>query len=202
MAVSSESKEHKALRYEQICGVFENEKEITLHDVGMGISDLYGYILDNFKEHNVTYSGSDILKEYVIESKQRYSNLNFYHRNIISDKCDDKYDYVVMSGVFHQRQDTTIKDWEEYLQEIVSKAFFMSEKAIAFNVISPFVDFYQTNVYYCNLPKLLNFINDKLSRFFAIKHNYALYEFTVYVYKENYIISRYPQKQFRKYFKI
>jgi len=78
----------------------------------------------------------------------------------------------------------------------------MCKKGIAFNFISPFVDYYQTEVYYSNLPKIINFINDKLSRFFVIKHNYALYEYTVYVYREEYIKLLHPELEFQKYFKV
>ncbi|HRZ25805.1 MAG TPA: class I SAM-dependent methyltransferase [Spirochaetota bacterium] len=202
MAVSSESYAHKQLRYEHICGIFENEKNITIHDVGMGIADMNEYILKHYPENNIIYSGSDILKEYVIESSKRFPKHVFYHRDITESDCSDRYDYVIMSGVFHQRRDASIKDWEKYLQKILLNAFAMCKKGIAFNAITPFVDFYQLDVYYCNLPKLLNFINDELSRFFLIKHNYALFEFTVYVYKESIILNRYPQEEFKKYFKV
>jgi len=48
---------------------------------------------------------------------------------------------------------------------------------------------------------LINFINDELSRFFEIKHNYALFEFTVYVYKYEHIKSKSIEPEFQKYFK-
>jgi len=76
----------------------------------------------------------------------------------------------------------------------------MSRKGIAFNFISPFVDFYQTEVYYSNLLKIINFINDELSRFFVLKHHYALFEYTVFVFQEDYIRPQYSQIEFQKYF--
>jgi hypothetical protein len=170
MAVSSESLAHKALRFEQICGIFSNDRAeaISIHDVGMGLADLFPYIKDHFPDKNILYSGSEILEEYVIKAKERFPELCFYHRDLAEKAFDDKFDYLVMSGVFHQRQDTIIRDWEYFSQQLIKNAFSMCTKGIAFNFISPFVDFYQTQVYYCNLPKLLNFINDNLSRFFYI----------------------------------
>lgn len=206
MAVSSESLAHKELRFKQICEIFSKDMqtndEISIHDIGMGLADLYSYINNHFSDKHILYSGSEILKEYVMTAKERFPELLFYHRDIAERSFNDKYDYLVMSGVFHQRQTTIIKDWEKFSQQLIENAFSMCTRGIAFNFISPFVDFYQTQVYYCNLPKLLNFINDNLSRFFEIKHNYALYEFTAYVYKEAYIKSKYHQPEFGKYFKI
>jgi len=209
-AVSSESWEHKFLRYKNICKIFYDDEEwvtdsggrISLHDIGMGVADLYAYIKNQFGDKKICYSGSDILEEFVMCAKRRYPEFDFYHRDIAEATFDDKYDYLVMSGVFHQRQDIIIKDWENFSQRIIKNAFSMCKKGVAFNFISPFVDFYQTQVYYCNFPKLLNFINDNLSRFFEIKHNYALYEFTVCVYQEAYIKTKHHQPEFQKYFKI
>jgi hypothetical protein len=96
-----------------------------------------------------------------------------------------------MSGVFHQRRETTIPEWERFAFQLIENVFALANKGIAFNFITPFVDFYQTQVYYSNLPKLLNFINDNLSRFFTIEHDYALFEYTVFVYKEDFIKDKY-----------
>jgi hypothetical protein len=200
MAVSSESLAHKFLRFKQIAGIFDQDDDFTIHDIGMGLADFYQFLLNEFPIKKIIYSGSEILEEYVNESKLRFPGNSFYLRDIAEESFKDKYDYIIMSGLFHQRRDTKIRDWEKFSQIILKNSFEMCNKGIAFNFISPFVDFYQTQVYYCNLPKLLNFINDELSRFFVIKHNYALFEFTVYVYKDEFIKSKHYQPEFVKYF--
>ena len=200
MAVSSESLEHKKLRFEQIVRIFSHDDDFTVHEVGMGLADLNSFIQNRLKHKNIIYSGSDILKEFVEESCIRFPNLNFYHRDLAKKPYSDFYDYVVMSGLFHQRRENTIREWERYVCAILKNSFKMCTKGIAFNLISPFVDYYQDNVYYSNLPKIVNFINDELSRFFEIRHHYALFEYTVYVYKKKYIHSQYNQKEFNKYF--
>ena len=200
MAVSSESLEHKRLRYKQISKILRANKQFSLHDDGMGLSDYYAYIRDNFPGLEFEYSGSEILEEYYLESTKRYPDLHFYLRDISEQSFEDRYDYVVMSGVFHQRRDTYIRQWEAYAQSLISNSFTMCTKGLAFNFITPFVDYYQTEVYYCNIPKLLNFIVDRLSRFFVILHNYALFEFTVFVYRPEYIKSLNTQPEFQKYF--
>ncbi|HMO61148.1 MAG TPA: hypothetical protein PKC39_01670 [Ferruginibacter sp.] len=202
MAVSSESWNHKLTRFKMVCDIFRDDDNITVHDVGMGIADMGEFIKTQFPQKNIQYSGTEILEEYVAEAQRRFPGSQFYKRDIAEQSFEDRYDYLLLSGVFHQRRDSSVRDWEKFAQMIIKHSFEMCNKGIAFNFISPFVDFYQTQVYYCNLPKLINFINDDLSRFFEIRHNYALFEFTVYVYKEQYMKAQHPQPEFQKYFKV
>tara|TARA_X000000950_G_scaffold235328_1_gene285719 strand:+ start:7909 stop:8589 length:681 start_codon:yes stop_codon:yes gene_type:complete len=202
MAVSSESLNHKKLRFKKICGVFEDQKNISVHDVGMGIGDLGDYIKLNFETNNIEYSGSEILPEYVVEARKKHPKSKFFLRDIAECPSTESYDYVVLSGVFHQMRSTPIKDWERFAEMILKNSYAMCSKAIAFNMVSPFVDFYQQGIYYSKIEKLIHFINTELSRFFVITHNYALYEFTIYVYKEGYVQSQNNEPEFKKYFKI
>lgn len=202
MAVSSESFAHKKQRYDIISRIFEKDTAFTLHDVGMGLADFKKYLNEHHSEKNIIYSGSEILEEFVADSKKMYPDCEFHHRDVSEQSFPEVYDYVMMSGVFHQRRSTKIKDWELFSQEMISNAFKMCRKGLAFNFISPFVDFYQTEVYYCNLPKLIQFVNDDVSRFFQIHHDYALFEFTVFVYKEEFILQNSPQPEFQKYFQL
>ena len=202
MAVSSESLKHKELRYKNISGVFGEEDSFSLHDVGMGLGDYCNFLNKYYSDRNIVYSGSDIFQDYVIESNRRFPDKKFYLRNLVTSSTEDKYDYLILSGVFHQRRDTSIKDWEQYMETLINNCFAMCNKGIAFNAVTQFVDFYQPNIYYCNIHKLIESINDRLSRFFILKHDYALYELTVYVYKEEYIQQKYSEKEFEKYFHI
>lgn len=202
MAVSSESLAHKRLRFTKVTDLIGDDDGFTVHDVGMGVADLYAFMLERFAGRRFTYSGTEILQEYVEAATERYPGVEFLNRDIADTPGPERYDYVLMSGVFHQRRESSIRQWEAFSQDIIRNSFAMCRKGIAFNFISPFVDFYQTQVYYANLPKLINFINDDLSRFFEIKHNYALFEFTVFVYKEEYIRSLHTEPEFAKYFKV
>jgi hypothetical protein len=201
MAVSSESLEHKRLRFELISKIIEEDEGFSVHDVGMGLADLYMFLREKYAGKKFSYSGTEIIDEYIEEARRRFPGAEFFNRDLAEEVFPDRYDWVLMSGVFHQRRESSIRDWEKFAENIIKNAFAMSRKGLAFNFISPFVDYYQTEVYYSNMPKIINFVNDELSRFFTIRHDYALFEYTVYVYHEEYIHTKYPQKEFRKYFK-
>ena len=202
MAVSSESYAHKWLRFENVASIFKDMDDISVHDVGMGVADFYSFLTDNFPGKKIEYSGSEILQEFVDESRRRFPHLTFHNRDIAERSGVDRYDFVIMSGVFHQRRDTSIPEWERFAQQIILNSFNMARKGLSFNMVSPFVDFYQTQVYYGNLFKFITFINDNLSRFFTIHHDYALFEFTIHVFREEFVKELYPQTEFAKYFKV
>ena len=121
-------------------------------------------------------------------------------RDLSEKEVNEKYDYVILSGVFHQMRNISRKDWEDFAYNILSNAFKLCKHGMAFNFISPFVDYYQENVYYCDLMKLLHIINEKMSRFFVIKHNYALYELTIFVYPAEIIKKENKYIEMKKYF--
>ena len=170
MAVSSESAAHKRLRFDQIAKVFSNDDSFSLHDIGMGLGAFGSYLIENYPNRNIVYSGSEILPEFVDGARAAHPSSFFYCRDIAEHPGDECYDYVILSGVFHQRRQTSISDWEKFSRKILRTAFSMCRKGWAFNFISPFVDFYQTEVYYANLPRVINFVVEELSRFFVINH--------------------------------
>jgi SAM-dependent methyltransferase len=203
MAVSSESLEHKRLRFTEILRIVDGCGPISIHDVGCGIGDLGAFSRRELDEGvELDYSGTEILPEFIEEAKKRFPDSKFYVRDLAEKPADELYDYVVLSGVFHQRRDTRIPDWEQFSQRLLRNCFKMAKRGIAFNFISPFVDFYQEQVYYCNLQKMIQFVVDDLSRFFEVRHSYALFEFTVFVYREEYVAAKHPQEEFQKYFRI
>ena len=201
MAVSSESAAHKKLRFDQIAKVFGDDARFSLHDVGMGLGAFGAYLRENFAERLIEYSGTEILPEFVQGAETEHPKSSFYLRDLTEGAGDDRYDYVVLSGVFHQRRSTPIPEWEEFSRLLLRNAWKMCRKGLAFNFISPFVDFYQTEVYYANLTRVIQFINEELSRFFVVNHSYALFEFTVLVYREPHVAARDSAPEFRKYFK-
>ena len=201
MAVSSESAVHKRVRFDQIAGLFKNESEpFTLHDVGMGMAHYWKYLQEYHPDLDVTYSGTEVVPEYHSYCERSSPDMTFALRDLAEAPGDDMYDYVILSGVFHQMRNSKRRDWEQFAYAILENSFAMCRKGMAFNFISPFVDFYQTEVYYCDMMKMLHAVRDRMSRFFEIRHNYALFEFTVFVYPEQVVKDDFPEPEMAKYF--
>jgi hypothetical protein len=84
-----------------------------------------------------------------------------------------------MSGIFNFR----INDNLKYLKETIESAFKFCSKGIVFNLTTDFVDFKSAELFYYNPEEVFSLCR-KLSKSIALKHDYPLYEFTVFVKKE------------------
>ena len=60
---------------------------------------------------------------------------------------------------------------------------FLTNKGIAFNIMSKLVDWERDDLFHVSMDELGLFLKNNLSRNFIIKNDYKLYEYTVYVYK-------------------
>lgn len=205
MGTSSESLAHKDLRYRKIIECINLVEGDSVHDVGFGLGAFYDFLDSRFSEGEINYSGSEVTLDYVEAVRKRVKGGPFLYRNLASEDIaneitEESYDYVVMSGVFHQIQETKIQDWEEYAQKLLANSFKLAKKALVFNFVSPYVEYKKVGIYYADINKLIEFINAKMSRFFVVRHDYALYEFTVVVFDQSYIRSKSSEPEFQKYF--
>jgi len=199
-AVASETYKHKKLRYSKLIDLFPDESDFTVYEVGYGLGHFYEYLEQNFESKRFTYSGSEIVREYHEYCTETYDPVGeFELRNILQDPPSNKFDYVIMSGVFHQISDASKESWEEYMYNILKKSFSISTKGIAFNFLTEYVDYKNDGNYYVDISNMIRFSNEQLSRFFELQHDYPLFESTMYVYKPEFITEIYPQDAFQKY---
>lgn len=205
MATSSESAAHKLLRFSEIFSLLEPSPGFQVHDIGMGLAGFHDFLAERLGSDSFEYSGSEILNEYVLKCRDRLPQRLFYCRNI-ADRTEnyildgEAYDFVVASGVFHQMRRTPIPDWEKYIKAVLRNSFLLARKGLVFNLVSPYVDFYQPGIYYAKISKILDFVSEELSRFFIVRHNCALFEFTVAVYTNDFVKERFTEPEFEKYF--
>lgn len=199
-AVASETYEHKKVRYSKIAKIFPDNGKFSIYEIGYGLGHFYEYLQKNFDMTRVAYSGSEIVKEYHEYCTDNYDpSGGFELRNVLENPPPDKYDYVVMSGVFHQIGDAPEESWEEYTYDLLKSSYELSTKGISFNFLSQFVDYKKEGNYYVTISDMVDFMNEDLSRFFEVRHNYPLFEATVFVYRPEYIADEYPQDEFQRY---
>ncbi|RDC66111.1 class I SAM-dependent methyltransferase [Adhaeribacter pallidiroseus] len=173
------------IRYQVMLDVIREGKSstISLLDFGCGTSQLYDYIQKNFFSQ-IIYYGLDISPKYIEVAQNKYPHLQFYCLDVlIDDSKMPESDYVVMNGVFTEKRGLTFEAMWHYFQQLILKVFSKAHRGIAFNVMSKQVDWEREDLFHLSMDLLASFLKKNISRHFVFRHEYGLYEYTVYVYK-------------------
>jgi len=146
-------------------------------DVGCGIGDLYPFLLAKFGE--VDYTGIDIVNEVIAFAAQKYPQARFWCRDILQDKVEEKFDYVLMSGVFNK----AIPNCTAFLQEMVAAAFQHCTIGLAFNFTSFIVNYTDQEMAYHDPTVVLNFCIDEISPKLSLHHHYERHDVAIFLYR-------------------
>lgn len=203
-AVGSESEIHKKLRYAKLFELFGGG-DCSVHDIGAGIGGFYGYLKDrtmncdtDAETRTIRYSASEITPEYCKIAKEKYPEIEFLNRDLLFEEVKESYDYVVLSGVFHQSGETGNREWAKYWKALITKAWTLSSRGIAFNFLVNGADYYRPGNYYVSPFEVQLFITSELSRLYVMDQSYPLFEATFRVYRHDHIRSTYDAA-FSKY---
>lgn len=157
---------------------------VTLLDFGCGASHLYDYILRQRFDH-IAYSGLDLSAAFINLSQRKFPSVHYYNLDILDDSASlPEFDYIVMNGVFTEKRELSFEEMLSYFKEIVTRVFNKAKIAIAFNVMSPYVDWEREDLFHLSLDSLAGFLVKELGRDFVIRNDYGLYEYTAYVYRK------------------
>ena len=174
-------------RYSVMLDVVKNSEErCSLLDFGCGTAHLKSFLDSNSNIYsNIDYSGSDISSKFIKVSKEKFPENNFYCFDLLTDDLSQipNFDYIVMNGVFTEKQSLSFDDMWEFFTEMLQKIFTKADRGIAFNVMSKAVDWERDDLFHVPTDLLIDFMTRKLSRNFVIRNDYGLYEYTVYLYK-------------------
>jgi len=155
-----------------------------LLDFGCGASHLYEYLLRNHLLDKIDYSGLDLSEKFISLSKSKFPDINFYCQDILDGHSNlPEFDYIIMNGVFTEKCDLSFLEMLSYFKKTLARVFTKTRIGLAFNVMSKQVDYERSDLFHLSFDILTNFISKNLTRNFIIRHDYGLYEYTVYVYK-------------------
>jgi hypothetical protein len=198
-AVASGEQTYKNLRYEKLSAVLNRDNNFTVHDIGCGLSHYYDFLKLNYPDKKIEYSGSDITPEFVEYSKKAHPECEYYLHDLSTTPSSERYDYVIYGGVFYHLAGSTSEEFEVFMKNILRNGFDSAKRGISFNFVTSYVDYKLDDLFYINLSSVIDFVASSLSRFFTIDHSTPLFEYTVCVYKKEYIKELYSEKVFDKY---
>ena len=172
-------------RYEVMLGVIrESEADVSLLDFGCGLSHLYEYALRTGRT-GIQYSGLDLSEKFLAASRAKFPDMPYYQLDV-TERPDDlpSFDYVVLNGVFTLKAEHSHEQMWGYVTEVIASVFAKAERGIAFNMMSKQVDWERDDLFHVPFDALATFLSSQVSRHFVIRHDYGLYEYTVYVYRQ------------------
>ena len=184
------SKATREKRMQILINDFKFKKNDRVLDFGCGTAYLYNYLLRT-KKFNGLYTGIDLSKKIIDFNKTKFKNnnrVNFFNQNILEKNFSlNNYDYIIINGTFNNK---TSNNWS-WMKLCLKKLFLKTNKVLAFNNLSSYVDYFDENLFYINPEKVFKFCKINLSKYVILKNDYQIkkntipFEFTTYVFKKD-----------------
>ena len=165
------------LRFEVFKEFISFHDQLSILDIGCGFGDLREYLIKICP--GINYVGCDLSPEVIEIAKKKNNGGIFEVRDIeFNPYSDNNFDYVCMSGIFNYKIKNNIK----YLEEMIKLAFKFSKKGIIFNLTTDYVDYKSEELFYYS-PEDTFRLCMIISKSIILRHDYPLYEFTVFCKK-------------------
>lgn len=181
----TKSQANTDLRYQVMLELIRERGAASLLDFGCGAAHLLDHMVAS-KMTEVVYSGLDLSGEYLRLCRAKHPGSTFYQDDILSpDAQVPVHDYVVMNGIFNYKGNHSFDEMWEYCQSLLLSVDKLARRGFAFNAMTKHVDWERDDLFHLPLGLVSDFVAEKISRNFVIRHDYGLYEYTVYVYRQS-----------------
>lgn len=187
--LASGTRERQLIRF-QVMLELGIEPGSSVLDLGCGFADFYAFLQDQGVD--VDYTGYDISPSFIATAQNKFPNANFRVCDIQDDEDPRKFDYIVCSQVFNNS--LVHEDISEVAKDVISLCYNRMNKGMAIDFLSTYVDYLQEGLQYHSPEQVLSFCKE-LSKRVCLRHDYPLFEFTVYVYPDFHGWNQGPSQQ-------
>jgi SAM-dependent methyltransferase len=151
--------------------------DASVLDVGCGLGEMYPALLRRYPR--ARYEGIDIVLEMVAAAGRKYPEVAFRAVDLLSKSIPERYDFVLLSGVFNN----AMADATGYLENLVERAWSLATRGLAFNFLPIHVNFTQPTMAYHDPARVVDFSLRRLSRKVRFEHHYQRCDAVVFVYR-------------------
>lgn len=171
-------------RYEVMLDVIREPDPVRLLDFGCGAAHLLEHIRDRGRT-GIEYVGLDLSPRFVELSRAKFPDHEFLCTDVLAEPAATlpPFDYAILNGVFTERLDLEWETMFAFMAAVVGRTFAAAGRGIAFNVMSPRVDWERDDLFHVGLDRLTGHLAAEVTRDFVVRHDYGLYEYTVYAYR-------------------
>jgi len=189
-------------RFARMAKLFAGEKEpFSVHEVGCGLGHFGEFLGATIPA--ASYSGSEVNPDFVDACRQRFPASLFQLRDVSGETPADRYDFVTLCGVFNIPLAAAGNKWDTFIRQMLRSMYAMARKGISVDFLSSYCDADKMNpdLHYQSEMEILDFAAKELSRHFELDNSGPLYEYTLRVYRPEYLEAHYPSEEFSRYFK-
>jgi preprotein translocase subunit SecA len=134
LAVSYNSRENQRARFKILLehAVPDKNASLSLLDLGCGLGDLYGYLVENGYA-GIAYTGMDISPAMLEAARANYPSGNFRGGNFLEDELPP-HDLILASGSLNYVFGA-VEDQRARIEGLVKKAWEQARRVFAFNLL-------------------------------------------------------------------
>jgi SAM-dependent methyltransferase len=146
-------------------------------DLGCGVGGFYPFLIEKFRQ--LEYTGIDLVPEIVECAAKKYPGARFLCRDLLSERLEETFDYVLSSTVFNY----AMPDCDAFMRELLTVAFRYCRIGLGFNFHSTHVNFTETEMAYHDPAQVLDFCIRNLTPKVVIQHHYERIDVAVFAYR-------------------
>lgn len=155
-------------------------------DFGCGVAGLLDHLKRLAMDRGVDYYGLDIAPGAIELCKKKHPDKLFFCGDILEDDlilASCPASYIIVNGLFTYKGTYTFDEMWEFCKKILHKLWPRAGKGLALNFMSKAVEWERLDLFHMPLDTFLSFAVKEMTRHFVVRHDYQLYEYTVYLYK-------------------
>jgi SAM-dependent methyltransferase len=175
--MASGTEERRDIRFSVLTEVGISDGDTVL-DLGCGFGDFTNYL--DRKNIQTGYTGYDINPALVQVACTRFPDRYFEVKDVLKEPFPD-FDYIVSTSCFNlplQHQDNY-----EFVEQVLRTCYAHARKGVSIDFLSSYVDF-RSNEGFHYEPERLFQIAKSITKRVKLRHDYPLFEFNLYLYKD------------------
>ncbi len=194
LSLDWKSKESQLARFAVLLDIisFTDKKQgLSILDVGCGIGHFFEFLDSNglIKQLNIKYAGIDISKKMVDFARNKFPGVDFQVIDLVNDKFDKKFDFVMSSGAFNIRM-ADLSAHKSSVNMMVARMFKLSNFGAAVNFLSRSSIYLIPEGRSAEEEKYVYFSEDEVTQWaravsdrYILRRDYHPGDFTVYMLK-------------------
>ena len=175
LAVGPEERHH--LRFATLIEVGISSGDHVL-DLGCGLGDFRSYAIE--RGLDIRYTGVDLNPSLLAHAALRHPDAEFIEADAVRDELPE-VDWIVSSTTFNLR--LSVEDNYQVIESILKRTFPRARKGMAIDFLSNFAEFQHPDAFHYDPLRLFAFAKT-LTKRVALRHDYPLFEFMLYLYPD------------------